>query len=212
MSWKSITCAALVTAALAAAGCGGGDDGDSATPVASAGAAAAELPDAIKAKGTLTVAADATYPPNEFLDADGKTIVGMSRRPGRRAREGLGVKLNWVNAPFDGILPGLAAGKYDLGFSSFTDTKERERTVDFVTYFKAGTSFLVSADGGPQIGDLGDLCGHTIAVQKGTIQADYAHETGRQVRGGRAGRRSRCSCFPTSRRPTWRSRAAARTS
>lgn len=176
MSWKSITCAALVTAALAAAGCGGGDDGDSATPVASAGAAAAELPDAIKSKGTLTVAADATYPPNEFLDADGKTIVGMSRDLGDALGKALGVKLNWVNAPFDGILPGLAAGKYDIGFSSFTDTKERERTVDFVTYYSAGTSFFVSADGGPQIGDLGDLCGHTIAVQKGTVQADYSQK------------------------------------
>ena len=50
------------------------------------------------------------------------------------------------NVPFDSILPGLAAGKYDLGISSFTDTKEREATVDFVTYAQAGTSFYSAAD------------------------------------------------------------------
>ena len=44
--------------------------------------------------------------------------------------------------------------------SSFTDTKEREKTVDFVTYFTAGTSFYVKAQGGPAIDRLADLCGH----------------------------------------------------
>ena len=86
---KTLVVAALATAALAAAGCGGDDDGpDSPTPAASAGAIAAELPDDIKSKGTLTVAADATYPPNEFLAPDGKTIVGMSPDLGRCLGEG----------------------------------------------------------------------------------------------------------------------------
>ena len=185
---KTLAVAALATAALAAAGCGGdGDDApDSATPAASAGAIAAELPEDIKSKGTLTVAADATYPPNEFLAEDGKTIVGVSPDLGDALAKVLGVEVEWVNAPFDGILPGLAAGKYDIGFSSFTDTKEREQTVDFVTYYSAGTSFFVLADGGPQINGLKDLCGHTIAVQKGTVQADDADRPGGQVRvGGR---------------------------
>ena len=58
--------------------------------------------------------------------------------------------------------------------SSFTDTKEREKTVDFVTYFSAGTSFYVKAQGGPTINTLADLCGHKVAVEKGTTQADDA--------------------------------------
>ena len=56
--------------------------------------------------------------------------------------------------------------------SSFTDTKEREKTVDFVTYFTAGTSFYVKAQGGPAINGLADLCGHKVAVEKGTTQQD----------------------------------------
>lgn len=172
---KALVIAALVTAAVASAGCGGGDDDNKgAAFVASGGAIAAELPKEIRSKGTLTVAADATYPPNEFLGEDGKTVVGMSPDLGEALAKVLGVRLEFVNAPFDGILPGLAAGKYDIGFSSFTDTKEREQTVDFVTYYSAGTSFFVRAEGGPQINVLADLCGHTIAVQKGTVQADDA--------------------------------------
>ena len=54
--------------------------------------------------------------------------------------------------------------------SSFTDTKAREKVVDFVTYFSAGTSFYVKTDGGPAITGLSDLCGHTVAVEKGTTQ------------------------------------------
>ena len=56
--------------------------------------------------------------------------------------------------------------------SSFTDNKEREKTVDFVTYFAAGTSFYVKAQGGPKIDNLGSLCGHKVAVEAGTTQKD----------------------------------------
>ena len=61
----------------------------------------------------------------------------------------MGLKANVVNATFDGIIPGLASGKYDLGMSSFTDTKEREKTVDFVTYFSAGHVVLRQGAGRP---------------------------------------------------------------
>jgi polar amino acid transport system substrate-binding protein len=82
----------------------------------------------------------------------------------------LGLKINMVNATFDTIIPGLASGKYDLGMSSFTDTLERQKTVDFVTYFIAGTSFYGKA-GGPGIASLAGLGGHKVAVEKGTTQA-----------------------------------------
>jgi polar amino acid transport system substrate-binding protein len=162
MSRKTVLPAALAVATLGFASCGG---------EAGEGERAASRAPALK---TLTVAADATYPPNEFLAADGHTIVGMSADlVGALAKE-MGVRVNLVNATFDSILPGLAAGKYDIGFSSFTDTREREKTVDFVTYYAAGTSFFVRAEDGPAIGGLGDLCGHTLAVAKGTIQVDDA--------------------------------------
>jgi polar amino acid transport system substrate-binding protein len=164
----------IVTAVLAA--CGGGDDGGSTTasgPTTTT-KVAARVPAAIKSKGTLTVAADASYAPNEFIGPDGRTVVGMDADLAKALAGALGLKARVVNATFDSIIPGLASHKYDLGMSSFTDTKEREQTVDFVTYFSAGTSFYVKASGGPAVNGLPDLCGHKVAVEKGTTQADDA--------------------------------------
>ncbi|HEU4977225.1 MAG TPA: ABC transporter substrate-binding protein [Baekduia sp.] len=188
--WRVVVIACAIAAlAVAAAGCGG-DTGSSDSASSSSGSssqssgstpspgvnqqAADQVPADIKSKGTLTVAADASYAPNEFFDKDGKTVIGMDADLADALASALGLKAKVVNATFDGIIPGLAAGKYDLGMSSFTDTKEREQTVDFVDYFSAGTSFYVKAQGGPDVSGLSDLCGHTVAVEKGTTQQDDA--------------------------------------
>lgn len=173
----------LALVVMLAAGCGGSSKKSSSTTAttstttsttAANSTIAAEVPSAIKSKGTLTVAADATYAPNEFIGSNGKTVVGMDPDLAQALGAAMGLKVKVVNASFDGIIPGLASGKYDLGMSSFTDTKEREKTVDFVTYFSAGTSFYVKAQGGPTINTLADLCGHSVGVERGTTQADDA--------------------------------------
>jgi len=153
---------------------GGGSSSSSSSGVTKDSSIASEVPSAIASKGTLTVAADATYAPNEFIDTDGKTVIGMDADLAKALGEVMGLSVDMTNATFDSIIPGLASGKYDLGMSSFTDTKEREKTVDFVTYFSAGTSFFVKASGGPTINTLDDLCGHHVSVEKGTTQADDA--------------------------------------
>jgi polar amino acid transport system substrate-binding protein len=146
--------------------------GSSSTPTTPAAdpAVAKLVPAAIKSKGTLTVAADASYAPNEFIGPDGKTVIGMDADLVKALAAAMGLKADVVNATFDSIIPGLAAGKYDLGASSFTDNKLREKTVDFVDYFVAGTSFYTKASGGASVNTLADLCGHTVAVEKGTTQ------------------------------------------
>jgi polar amino acid transport system substrate-binding protein len=162
--------------ALVAAGCGSDDNSGSSSSSKSAKPAtkdakiAAMVPAAYKSK-TLKVATDPTYAPNEFIQGNNK-IVGMDADLTKALGQVMGVKTQMVNAGFDGIIPGIAAKKYDLSLSSFTDNKEREKTVDFVTYFKAGTSFYVKAQGGPNIAGLAALCGHKVAVEKGTTQQD----------------------------------------
>jgi polar amino acid transport system substrate-binding protein len=131
---------------------------------------AAEVPSAIKSKGTLTVATDATYAPDEFIAPDGHTIQGMDADLAKALAQAMGLNAEVKNVTFDAIIPGLAANKYDLGMSSFTITKEREKTVDFVSYANVGTSFFVNAEGGPDIGSLADLCGQTVAAERGTTQ------------------------------------------
>jgi polar amino acid transport system substrate-binding protein len=136
---------------------------------------AAGLPAKYKDKGVLTVASDASYAPMEFIGKDGKTIVGADVDLGHAIGKVLGVKFKFVNASFDSIIPGLQAGKYDLSMSAFSDTKKREKVVDFVTYLVAGTSFYVRANSGAKIKGLDDLCGKTAAIEKGTIQVDDAN-------------------------------------
>ncbi len=164
----------FLSVGLFAAACSNGTGSGTATPSAAPSNAvssiAAQVPASVRSQGTLTVAADATYAPNEFIGTDGHTVVGMDADLAQALGQVMGLKVNMVNATFDTIIPGLVSGKYDLGMSSFTDTKAREQTVDFVTYYVAGTSFYVKSSGGPNIASLADLCGHKVAVEKGTTQ------------------------------------------
>jgi polar amino acid transport system substrate-binding protein len=147
---------------------------------------AALVPAKFKSKGTLTVAADATYAPDEFIGPDGHTVVGMDADLMKAIGTVMGMKVDVKNVTFDSIIPGLAAGKYDVGASSFTDTKEREKTVDFVTYFTAGESFFTKASGGTTINGLADLCGHTVAVEKGTTEeSDATTQSGKCTKAGK---------------------------
>jgi polar amino acid transport system substrate-binding protein len=192
--------AALACAALVAAGCGSSSSSSSSstpsTPASTSGGGgsaatgvdqkvASQVPASIKSKGTLTVAADASYAPNEFIGSDGHTVEGMDADLAQALAGVMGLKAKVVNATFDSIIPGLAAHKYDLGMSSFTDTKEREKTVNFVTYFSAGTSFY-EKQGGPPVTGLASLCGLTVAVEKGTTQqADSTAQSGKCTKAGK---------------------------
>jgi polar amino acid transport system substrate-binding protein len=194
---------ALVIGVLAAVAAGCGSDNSSkasSSPAPAAGGQksskiAGEVPAAIRQKGTLKVAADATYAPNEFIGSNGKTVEGMDADLAKAIAGVMGLKANVVNATFDSIIPGLAAHKFDLGMSSFGDTKEREKTVDFVTYFRAGTSFYVKSSGGPTVNSLADLCGKSVAVEKGTTQqADVTAQNKKCTAAGKPA--AKLSTFP----------------
>jgi polar amino acid transport system substrate-binding protein len=175
---RILTVLAMIAAVSVLAGCGSNNKSDSAggasasTTAAKDDAAVAKLPSGFK--GPLTVATDASYPPNEFYDTGNKTIIGMDVDLSKAIAQTLGTTADVKNVSFDAILTGLQAGKYDLGVSSFTDTKEREQTVDMVTYLNAGTGFYTSAASPADVTGLSDLCGKTVAVEKGTTQADDA--------------------------------------
>lgn len=128
------------------------------------------VPAKIRAKGAQTVASDATYAPMEFIAKDGKTVIGVDADLAKAIGTVLGLKFKVGNATFATIIPGLHSGKYDVGMSSFTPTKAREKVVDFVTYFKAGMAFYVKKTGGPKVTNLASLCGFTVAVETGTTE------------------------------------------
>lgn len=143
------------------------------TPAASASPTstsfASMVPSDVSSDGVLTFGSDGTYPPNEFVGTDGKTMQGMDIDLGNAIATKLGLKAAFVNAPFDSIIPAIQSGKYEAGISSFTDNKDREKVLDFVTYYTAGTSWAAKT-GATITPDT--ACGKNIAVQKGTVQVD----------------------------------------
>jgi polar amino acid transport system substrate-binding protein len=183
---SSSSSSSSATSSAAPAATGTSSATTSSAAAGSNAAVAALVPSSIKSKGTLTVAADASYAPNEFFAPDGHTVIGMDADLSKAIATLMGLKANVVNATFDGIIPGLAAGKYDMGASSFTDTKARQKVVNFVTYFNAGTSFITKASGGTNVSGLADLCGKTVAVEKGTTEETDA--TGQSAKCKSAGK------------------------
>jgi polar amino acid transport system substrate-binding protein len=184
-STTSSAAAAPTSSSTSAAGTGTGTSASTGTTGA---AGTISVPASIKSKGTLTVASDATYAPNEFIASDGHTVVGMDADLMQALANAMGLKIKIVNQTFDSIIPGLASGKYDVGASSFTDTKEREKTVDFVDYFVAGESFFTKASGGADISGIADICGKTVAVEKGTTEESDAQAQGVKCKkGGKPG-------------------------
>jgi polar amino acid transport system substrate-binding protein len=167
---------ALVVLGLVGAACGGG--GSKTSPLSGIPAPskdpkiAAEVPQNIAAKGTLIVATDASYAPMEFFAPDNKTVEGADVDLGTAIGDVLGLKFKFVNATFSTIIPGLQSGKFDLGMSSFFDTKEREGVVDMVDYFHAGSGIIVKATNNNSYNSLDQFCGQAVAAETGTTQAD----------------------------------------
>ncbi len=176
----SIGVPALIIAALA--GCGSSSKSTTttatvvkvSTPSTVNASIAAQVPAAIKSKGTLLVATEAQYAPNEFIASDGHTIIGMDPDLMYALGAVMGLKIQLINSNFETIIPGLADGRYDVGASSFTDTKERQKTVDFVDYYNAGISFYAKSTSNPGVNELADICGKTVAVEKGTVEQEEA--------------------------------------
>ena len=126
------------------------------------------VPAAIRSSGKLTIATEGAYPPFELFATDNKTLIGVDPELGTALAQVMGLRANLVNVKFDAIIPGLQAKRYDVGMAAYGDTKVREKVVDFVTYFKGGSSLLVPA-GNPKKLTLATVCGYKVAVQKGSI-------------------------------------------
>src|SRR6185295_5111881 len=145
--WKVWRVAAMfaVAGTLAVSGCSAGSDsGSSGSPTATSGATAEKVeaiantvPEEIKSSGKLVVGVNIPYTPNEFKDPSGK-IVGFDVDLMNAIAATLGLQAEYREADFAKIIPSIQGDTFNVGMSSFTDTKEREQTVDFVTYFSAG--------------------------------------------------------------------------
>jgi polar amino acid transport system substrate-binding protein len=173
--------AMMVAIAALAIGCGTTTESDG--EESSGGAtkqeqdAAIAVPDRIKEAGVLKIGTDASYPPFESIDDDGKTVVGLDPDLAKALGETLGVKVEMIPTAWDGIIPALRSQRFDLIMSAMDDTVERQEQVDYVDYMNVPAFGMLVPKGNPKgLKTLEDLCGQTVAVQKGTTQSDYVEE------------------------------------
>ncbi|TQF65500.1 ABC transporter substrate-binding protein [Rhodococcus spelaei] len=127
---------------------------------------AAQVPPAVAASGRLKIGVNVPYAPNEFKDESGN-IVGFDVDLMDAVAAVMGLRAEFNQADFDKIIPAVQAGTYDVGMSSFTDTLERQKTVDFVDYYQAGIQWAQRA-GEPV--DPNDACGLRVGVQTTTTE------------------------------------------
>lgn len=186
----------LATAALAGAlvvglsACGGDEDSPDAAPAAAAGpdgveiegvgsvevddAVAELLPAEVESAGKITVATNAPYPP--FIDfvEEGNTedFTGLDYDLLQAIAARLGLEAPFEQQPFDGLVPGLKAGKSDAIVGGITDNFERQETATFVDYTASGTGILVAGGNPEGIATMEDLCGRPVSAQKGSKQVD----------------------------------------
>ncbi|GGE83903.1 ABC transporter substrate-binding protein [Mycetocola zhadangensis] len=129
---------------------------------------AALVPEDIAKAGVLKIGVDASYAPNEFEAGDG-SVTGWDAELAEAVAAKLGLKVEWEKSLFDAILPKVAGGTLDLGWSSFTDNAERQAQVDFVDYYNAGLQFAKGKDAE----DRTEWCGVTVAFQASTTSEQF---------------------------------------
>lgn len=132
------------------------------------------VPSAYKGK-TLQVATDATYAPDESMKNG--VMVGFDVDLMYAIAKTLGVTVKEHNVTFDSILLGIGAGTYQVGNSSFTDTKDREKQVNFVDYFQAGEAVYAKVSTTAKFTGLKSLCGYSVAAESGTTELSDAQAT-----------------------------------
>jgi polar amino acid transport system substrate-binding protein len=159
-----------LAAAIVLAACGSSSSGPSGT------AKVSPPPDSeLFTAGTLTVGSDVSYPPQEFFPVGSTTASGFDIDVGKALADAMGLKYAVVNTPFDGIIPALNSKKFDIMISAMTITDARSATVDFIPYFVAGESFVVTSSSTVLPTKLADLCGKKVAAESGTAELDEAN-------------------------------------
>jgi polar amino acid transport system substrate-binding protein len=168
----------LIAVAAFAASCGDDEDGGGNTPVATAArtepagkidiSGVPELAD-----GVLNIGSDIAYAPIEYVDEATNKPAGLDVDIASAMAEKLGVRAEFTNGSFDGLIPALQAERHDAVMSAMWVNEERLQQVDFVKYFLAGAGIVVPNGNPDNVKGPDDLCGKTVATQEGTTHVDF---------------------------------------
>ncbi len=117
-------------------------------------------------KGVLKIGTEIGYPPMEYYDTDGKTMIGFDIEMAQMIADKLGLKLELIDTAWDGIFAGLDTNRYDAVISSVTMTEERKASMDFSkSYIGNGQSIILRKDSKLNVTKPSDLAGLKVAYQ-----------------------------------------------
>ena len=135
---------------------------------------AADLLDEVKARGTLRIACEGTYPPFNYRDDKGQ-LTGFDVEIGTAIAAKLGVKPEFATTEWSGILAGLQAGKYDVIVNQVAATDKRRETFDFsAPYVVSYPQLIIRTNETRPLETPADLKGKKIGVGQGSNYAELA--------------------------------------
>ncbi len=132
-----------------------------------------QTPDDTQEPAVLHMATEGTFPPYEYYD-NGQ-LVGIDIEVAGAIAEKLGMKLETTDIAFDSIIPGVQAGKYDIGMAGVTVSEDRLQQVNFSDSYATGVQVVIVKEGG-KVQSLDDMADAIIGTQSGTTGFIYASE------------------------------------
>jgi len=128
-------------------------------------------------EGVLTVGMEIGYPPMEYFDTDGKTLIGFDADLSKALADKLGLKFEYVDTAWDGIFAGVNTGKYDCIISSVTYSPERDQAFDLTKPYITNSQILVVRKDSPvKPKSMDDLKGLRLTYQGDTTSDMMATE------------------------------------
>ncbi len=125
-------------------------------------ALAGENLDAIKSAGTIRIGTEGTYSPFTFHNSSNE-LVGFDVEIGRAVAEKLGVKAEFIEGKWDGLIAGLDAKRYDVVINQVGITEARKQKYAFSEPYIASKAVLIVRQGNEDIKSFEDLKGKKSA-------------------------------------------------
>jgi len=122
----------------------------------------------VKAAGVMKVGTETEFAPFDYIDAGAH--VGLNVDLFAEIGKELGVKIEWVALPWDGVLPGLEVGKFDMVAGPATITKARMEHYRFSPPIAEATVALMKRKGDASVTKPEDIGGKIVGAGKATSQ------------------------------------------
>jgi His/Glu/Gln/Arg/opine family amino acid ABC transporter permease subunit len=158
--------AVFVLAALVTAACGGSSGGES---------------DPIKSAGVLRVGTEGVYAPFSYHDPATGELVGYDVDVAKAVGEKLGVRVEFVETPWDSIFAALEADRFDIVANEVTINPERQAKYDLSQPYSVGEGVIVTRADDNSIRSLADIAGKTAAENATSNWSEVARQAGANV-------------------------------